>query len=64
MNDTYEATGEMYNRVIGHLLGSNSPELPYVVVATHNEKGVWDAIQKTLGNLGAFLGDFLSWQYR
>ena len=41
VNDTYEATGEMYNRVIGHLLkGSGNP---YVVVATHNEKGVWHA---------------------
>ena len=44
MNDSYEATGEMYNRVIAHLLQeSKAAGAPYVVVATHNEKGVWHA---------------------
>ena len=39
VNDSYDKTGEMYNRVIDFLLdeaSSNSPHL-YVVVATHNE---------------------------
>ena len=47
MNDSYEATGEMYNRVIRHLLQESRAAAaaapPYVVVATHNEKGVWHA---------------------
>ena len=39
INDCYDKTGEMYNRVVDFLLdeaGSKSPHL-YVVVATHNE---------------------------
>jgi hypothetical protein len=42
VNDTYEATGEMYNSVVGFLL-SDPSNLPYLVVATHNEKGVTNA---------------------
>ena len=45
INDSYDKTGEMYNRVVDFLLdeaGSKSPHL-YVVVATHNEGKAIDA---------------------
>ncbi len=45
VNDTYEDTGRMYNAVIDFLLHSPADRLPYLVVATHNEKGVAHAAE-------------------
>ena len=38
VNDTYEATGEMYRKVVSFLMDKDNDV--YVVVATHNEKAV------------------------
>ena len=49
VNDSYESTGEMYNRVIDFLISetetSSDTEL-YVVVATHNESGAFHAVEQ------------------
>ena len=42
INDTYEATGEMYLKVISYLL--EKPEI-YAVVATHNETAVGEIVE-------------------
>ena len=43
VNDTYEATGEMYQKVIGFLLERSNG---YTVIATHNEDAVGKIAQK------------------
>jgi len=42
INESYEATGEMYLKVISYLL--TKPDI-YAVVATHNEKAVADIVE-------------------
>ena len=41
INPTYESTGEMYNRVIDHMIdyvcSNDGKEGGHVVIATHNE---------------------------
>ena len=43
VNDTYEATGEMYQKVVSYLI---SRDFSYVVVATHNEQAVEKVVEK------------------
>lgn len=46
VNDNYEATGEMYGKVINFLMEKANQENIYVVVATHNEKSVFEAAER------------------
>ena len=47
VNDNYEATGQMYNNCINHIISdllNKSPKKHHLVVATHNEEGLSNAI--------------------
>lgn len=47
INDTYEATGAMYGKVIDFLIEkAANGDAVYVVVATHNEKSVLEAASR------------------
>ena len=49
VDDSYEATGEMYNRVIDLLISEAETRTDsdiYVVVATHNESGAFHAVEE------------------
>jgi hypothetical protein len=47
VNESYEATGQMYNRVIDYLMDEATKGKPmYVVVATHNESGAFHAVEQ------------------
>ena len=52
VNDSYEATGEMYNRVVEFMLDTIAREIndnkTNIVVATHNEAGALHAAKKML----------------
>jgi len=54
VNDNYEATGEMYNRVVDHMMDIIASDITQdkcnIVVATHNEAGALHAASKMLQN--------------
>ena len=54
VNDNYEATGEMYNRVVDHMMDTIASNITEdkcnIVVATHNEAGALYAASKMLQN--------------
>lgn len=53
VNDNYDATGKMYDSVINHLIQdllAKSSKNHHLVVATHNEKGLFNAIGTMMEN--------------
>ena len=46
VNDTYEDTGKMYDSVISHLLQKAKTDDIYLVIASHNEKSVQNAVSQ------------------
>ena len=46
VNDTYEDTGKMYDSVIDHLLQKALTDDMYLVIASHNEKSVQNAVSQ------------------
>ena len=46
VNDTYEDTGKMYDSVISHLLQKALTDDMYLVIASHNEKSVQNAVSQ------------------
>ena len=46
VNDTYEDTGKMYDSVISHLLQKAKTDDMYLVIASHNEKSVQNAVSQ------------------
>ena len=50
VNDTYDATAEMYNNVVNYMLeniaANKDKDLINIVVATHNEAGALHAVSK------------------
>ena len=44
VNDTYEDTGKMYGKVISYLLNKAIKDDLYMVIATHNEAAVQNAV--------------------
>ena len=56
VNDTYQATGEMYQKVIGFLLERSNG---YTVIATHNEDAVGKIAQKLRNNEEKRQGKFV-----
>ena len=54
VNDNYEATGEMYNRVVDYMMDIIANDITKdtcnIVVATHNEAGALHAASKMLQN--------------
>ena len=55
VNDTYEDTGKMYDSVISHLLQKAKIDDIYLVIASHNEKSVQNAVSQlanTINTIG------------
>ena len=68
VNESYEATGMMYNAVIDFLTDEASKDRDiYIVVATHNDSGAYHAVErikeKNLAN-GKFVFGQFNWAKR
>ena len=55
VNDTYEDTGKMYGKVISYLLQKAKTDDLYMVIATHNETAVQNAVSE-LANTSDTIG--------